>query len=76
MIGSEKMLHPIEEALGTLRYANMQYISFSNNEEKYADQIAALKKEGFDLEQKDEDLAKEQISLLQKYIELRKKILV
>ncbi|WP_229251915.1 hypothetical protein [Carnobacterium maltaromaticum] len=70
------MLHPIEEALGTLRYANMQYISFSNNEEKYADQIAALKKEGFDLEQKDEDLAKEQISLLQKYIELRKKILV
>lgn len=73
MIGSEKMLHPIEEALGTLRYANMQYISFSNNEEKYADQIAALKKEGFDLEQKDEELAKEQISLMQKYIELRKK---
>ena len=73
MIGSEKMLHPIEEALGTLRYANMQYISFSNNEEKYADQIAALKKEGFDLEQKDGELAKEQIALMQKYDELRKK---
>lgn len=67
------MLHPIEEALGTLGYANMHYISVSNNEEKYADQIAAFKKEGSDLEQKDEELAKEQIALMQKYEELRKK---
>lgn len=67
------MLHPVEEALGTLGYANMHYTSVSNNEEKYADRIAALKKEGSDLEQKDEELAKEQIALMQKYDELRKK---
>ncbi|MEK4151724.1 hypothetical protein [Carnobacterium sp. FSL E2-0243] len=64
------MLHPIEEALGTLGYANMHYTSVSNNEEKYADRIAA---EGSDLEQKDEELAKEQIALMEKYDELRKK---